>query len=150
VPVLVDGDNLLGSWPGRSRSDEERVALARQITSFAARQKRAVLAFFDGTSPLPHLAGPDVFFSGRGRTADDLILAHLKHEKDRRGFLVVTNDRSLADRCRWLGAKVERCDVFRKRLLASEEPGPATPPAAGDVDYWLGVFGEGDEDPSEE
>jgi hypothetical protein len=147
VPVIVDGDNLLGSWPGRARSDEERVALAHEIRSFAAREKKPIVVCFDGTSPVPHLAGPDVLFSGPGRTADDLILARIEGEKDRRGFLVVTNDRPLADRCRWLGARVERCDVFRKRLesSASDRAGPA--PDAGDVGYWLGVFGEeNDED----
>src|SRR6185295_15085705 len=118
MPVLVDGDNLLGTWPGRSRTDEERVALAREIARFSARERRAMIVFFDGISPLPQLPGPDVVFSGSGRTADDRILAHLRHEKDPRGFVVVTNDRPLADRCRGLGAKVERCDVFRKRLLA--------------------------------
>lgn len=142
MPVIVDGDNLLGSWPGRSRSDDERRALAREIGSFAAREGKAILLCFDGTAPLSVSPGRDVLFSGAGRTADDLILGHLKRQQDRHGFLVVTNDRSLADRCRWLGAKVERCDVFRKRLGESGRPeanGKADP---ADVDYWLGVFGE--------
>lgn len=149
MPVVVDGDNLLGSWPGRSRSDEERVALARQIARYATREGKAVLLCYDGTPPLPHVLGPDVLFSGRGRSADDVILAHLKKQQDRHGFLVVTNDRSLADRCRWLGASVERCDIFRKRLRdegASGPRGSTSPrpeaPDPKDIDYWMGVFGE--------
>jgi predicted RNA-binding protein with PIN domain len=140
VPVLVDGDNLLGSWPGRSRSEVERRALSRQLAAFAREMGKSVLLFYDGSPQTPQGLGAEVHFSGPGRTADDLILAHIKGRKDRRGFLVVTNDRSLADRCRWLGAKVERCDVFRKRILATERK--ETPVQPNDVDYWLGVFGE--------
>ena len=43
MPLLVDGDNLLGTWPDRGRSDAERRALAMQLGRLAARQRRQVL-----------------------------------------------------------------------------------------------------------
>jgi hypothetical protein len=144
VPRLVDGDNLLGSWPGRDRSEGERRSLARQIASLARDLKRRIVLVFDGPQPPGVGLWPHVLFSGPGRRADDLILEILRGERDPRGWTVVTNDRSLGDRCRHAGASVERCDVFRDRLsrVASAEK----PERAEDVAGWLKVFGEEEED----
>jgi len=139
VPRLVDGDNLLGSWPGRSRSDGERRFLAREIALFARERQRRIVVTFDGACPPGLDPGPDVLFSGPGRRADDLILDLLRREENPRGWTVVTNDRSLADQCRYLGTHVERCDVFREqlsRVSSDEKPDKTT-----DVSYWLEVFG---------
>jgi hypothetical protein len=136
----VDGDNLLGSWPGRDRSEGERRSLARQVALLARELGRTIVLVFDGP-PLPGAdLRPHVLFSGPGRRADDLILEILRGERDPRGFTVVTNDRSLGDRCRHAGARVERCDVFRERLgrVTSAEK----PERAEDVAEWLKVFGE--------
>jgi hypothetical protein len=136
----VDGDNLLGAWPGRDRSDSEKRELAREIGGWAAADRRRIVLVFDGTSPVPALGGgADVRFAGGGRSADDLILALLRRETDPAGWTVVTNDRSLADRSRHAGARVERCDVFRKNLAARPAP---EKPDRGDIDYWLDLFGK--------
>jgi len=140
VPIMVDGDNLLGAWRGRSRSDRDKRHLAGQIFRFAASSRRRVLVIFDGVPDTPP-PSPDVQFSGHGRTADDLILSLLGAENDPRGWIVVTNDRPLGDRCRHLGARVERCDVFRKRLLGGSG-GQEKPEGRVDVDEWLEWFGE--------
>ncbi len=142
MPRIVDGDNLLGSWPGRRRSDPERRNLIREVRRLALRDRRQVVLVFDGAEPPALRAGPDVRFSGPGRTADDVILAHLRDQEDRRGWIVVTNDHSLADQCRYLGARVERCDAFRVRL---ERPADGEkPPPAQDLDYWMDIFTNGD------
>ncbi len=140
MPRIVDGDNLLGSWPGRSRTDEERRLLGREIARLALRDRRSILVVFDGSAPAGASAGSDALYAGPGRAADDLILERLRAEADRRGFTVVTNDRALAERCRHLGARVERCDRFRERLLA----GRADEKPRGDEDlaYWSDVFRE--------
>lgn len=135
---IVDGDNLLGSWPGRDRSDAEKRNLAGEIGRMAAADRRRVVLVFDGESPTPPPGGAETRFAGRGRTADDLILAFLRAEPERAGWTVVTSDRSLADRCRSLGATVERCDVFRKRIEARPE---REKPEHTDVSFWLEVFG---------
>jgi predicted RNA-binding protein with PIN domain len=140
MPIIVDGDNLLGTWPGRGRSDSERHRLAAQLSRFAARERRRVVAVFDGSGPPGLSFGSDVHFSGAGRTADRLILEFLEREQDRRGWTVVTSDRSLGDRCRHLGARPERCDLFRRRLAREAEP--EKPEREEELDYWLEQFGE--------
>ena len=142
MPVLIDGDNLLGTWPGKRRSDAERRSLAMAVARLAARERRRHVTVFDGNPPDRKSFGADVHFSGPGRSADELILSLLREESDRRGWTVVTSDRSLGDQCRYLEARVLRCDRFRGRLrpdAASEKPERET-----DVDFWLAQFGDDD------
>ena len=140
MPFLIDGDNLLGTWPGRRRSDAERRSLAFEIDRFATRRRRRMVVVFDGVAPPGLHLGVDVHFAGGGRTADELILDLLRREDDRRGWIVVTSDRSLGDQCRYMRAKTERSDLFRRRLseLGSDEK----PEAEDDIDYWLKQFGD--------
>ena len=140
MPIIVDGDNLLGTWPGRSRSDAERRRLAMQLHRLATRERRRVVTVFDGTAPPGSSHGADVYFSGVGRTADQVILELLRREEDRRGWIVVTSDRSLGDQCRYLGARPERCDLFRRRL--AEKGDGEKPEREEDLEYWLEQFGE--------
>ena len=142
MPVLIDGDNLLGTWPGRKRSDAERRSLAMAIGRLAHRERRRYVTVFDGHPPAAKSFGTDVHFSGRGRSADELILELLRKESDRRGWTVVTSDRSLGDQCRYLEARVLRCDRFRGRLRA--DPRTEKPERETDVDYWLEQFGDDD------
>jgi hypothetical protein len=140
MAFLVDGDNLLGTWPGRPRSDAAKRALAFELDRLAARLRRRVVVVFDGTAPGGADLGPDVRFSGAGRTADDVLLAFLRADPDPRGWVVATSDRSLGDRCRALGARVERCDRFRGRL--APVAGAEKPEREENVDAWLREFGE--------
>ena len=138
MPYLVDGDNLLGTWRGRERSTDERRDLALELARHARRLGRRLLTVFDGPEPGGAGFGTDVRFAGGRRSADELILSILREQQDVRGWVVVTSDRSLGDRCRHLGARVERCDRFRLRLR--EETGPEKPVAEQDVDLWLERF----------
>jgi YacP-like NYN domain len=143
MPRVIDGDNLLGTWPGRRRSDAEKRALVREIDVLRRQDKRRVVVVFDGSPPPGVSYGADVLFSGAGRKADAVILELLRRESDPRGWTVVTNDRSLADQCRFMGASIEPVKSFRGRLApdkAAEKPADA-----GDVDYWLEQFGAEDE-----
>ena len=142
MPRVIDGDNLLGAWPGRSRGDADKRALAREIDGLRRDEKRRVVLVFDGSPPPGVSYGPDVQFSGKGRKADAVILELLRQESDKRGWTVVTNDRSLADQCRWLGARVEAARAFRERL--SRDTAGEKPEAAEDLTYWLGQFGGDD------
>ena len=143
MPRIVDGDNVLGTWPGRSRSDADKRRLAREVEGLVRRERRRVVVVFDGTPPPGVSYGADVLFSGPGRKADTLILERLRHERDVRGWSVVTNDRALADQCRWLGAGVESAGDLRKRLATASET--EKPEATDDVAFWLREFG-GDDD----
>lgn len=140
MPWLVDGDNLLGCWPGRRRSEAERRALTAELRRFARRTRRRVIVVFDGEPPEGYRAGPDVKYAGARKSADDVILSLLSAERDRRGWTVVTSDRPLGDRCRWLGARVERSHAFRPRLDA--EPEGDKPRAEDNVAYWEDIFAD--------
>jgi hypothetical protein len=146
MPRIVDGDNLLGSWPGRKRSTAERRALAREVGRLVATERRRIVLVFDGEPATPDPPGSDVLFSGAGRRADELILSFLRRQEDRAGWTLVTNDRSLGDQARWLGAKVERCDIFRRRLPAAK--GDEKPQGDDDLPYWLELFEKGPDEPT--
>lgn len=139
MPWLIDGDNLLGTWPRRRRSAAERREVARELARFGARRGRRVVTVFDGPEDRTRPARARVHYSGTGRSADERILEILAEQPDPRGWTVVTSDRSLGDRCRHLQARVERCDRFRRRLL--EAPAEEKPDPAEDLDYWAGRFG---------
>ena len=139
MPRLLDGDNLLGTWPGRSRSADDKRALSREIDAFVRRDGRACVLVFDGMRPEGVGFAADTLFSGPGRTADALILRRLEEAQDPRGFVVVTADRSLADRCRALGARIESPRDFRTRLSGGS--GGEKPAKENDVDGWLETFG---------
>ncbi len=140
MPILVDGDNLLGTWPGRRRSDAERRSLALQLDRFGVRRQRRVLVVFDGMPPPGLHLGAGARFAGSGRTADEVILEVLRDQQDRRGWIIVTSDRSLGDQCRYLQARLERCHEFRRRL--GQKPDQEKPDREADVDYWLEQFGD--------
>ena len=140
MPFIIDGDNLLGTWPGRRRSDADKRQLAMQIARLAAAERKRFITVFDGTAPPGVAFGAGVRFAGCGRTADDLILDTLKEQEDRRGCVVVTSDRSLGDQCRYLEARVERCDRFRGRLRAA--PATEKPEHEDEIEFWLRQFGE--------
>lgn len=144
MPRLIDGDNLLGTWPGRGRSDEDKRTLVREVNALTRREKRRIVIVFDGASPAGVSYGPDIVYSGR-ESADRVILNRLRAERDPKGWTVVTSDRQLADRCRHLGARIEAPRSFRERL--SEGPGAEKPEHPGELDYWLETFGGKDEDP---
>jgi len=100
---------------------------------------------FDGVRPEGIGFAADTVFSGPGRSADEVILSRLRESADPRGVIVVTHDRSLADRCRALGARIESPRDFRARLSAG---GSGEKPAReDDVKGWLETFGG---EPSEE
>ena len=116
MPFVIDGDNLLGTWPGRSRAEPDKSALAREIDALRREEARRVILVFDGPPASDVSYDPDVHFSGKGRKADAVILEFLRQESDPSGWIVVTNDRSLADQCRGLGARIEAARDFRERL----------------------------------
>ncbi len=140
MPILIDGDNLLGTWPGRDRGVAAKRHISFELARYARRIRRRCLTVFDGTAPSGTGFGGETRFSGRRRSADEWILDFLRAEAEPQGWCVITSDRSLGDRCRHLSARVERSDLFRKRLRT--EPADEKPEPGVDMDYWLEQFGE--------
>ena len=144
MPRIIDGDNLLGTWPGRRRSDAGRREVARAIGRWSHRERRRAVVVFDGPDPPVPPPVHDVHYSGGGTSADDWIIDYLRRLPRAAGWIVVTNDRSLGDQCRHLGARVERCEQFRQRLAAPD--GGDKPEGPVDVDEWMEIFGGSPDD----
>jgi len=138
MPRIVDGDNLLGGWPGRTRSEADKRRLSHELARLSRREGREISLVFDGPEPMGVAFGGLTRFAGQGQTADALILAHLRNQQDPRGWIVVTDDKSLGDQARWVGARVERCETLRARLAGGGEEKPG---GQEDLDYWKDVFG---------
>ena len=138
MPRIVDGDNLLGGWPGRTRSEAEKRQLSHELARLSRREGREILLVFDGPEPMGIAFGGLTRFAGQGQTADAVILGHLRGQQDPRGWIVVTDDKSLGDQARWVGARVERCQTIRDRLAGG---GDEKPGGQEDLDYWKDVFG---------
>jgi len=124
MSILVDGDNLLGTWRHKERSHQNKSWLSVELARYGHSIGRRVVVYFDGPHGGQDYAG-DSRFSGHGRSADAAIFEQLKAEPELASWTVVTSDRSLADRARHLGATTERSDQFRKRLTANEAELPA-------------------------
>ena len=145
MPRLIDGDNLLGTWPGRRRTAGERRELAREVFRWAAGKRGRTVLVFDGSPPHEKPPHHDVVFSGGGRSADDWIVEHVKRQANPGAWLVVTSDRALGDRCRHAGARVQRCDEFRPTL---RQPNKDKPTGPVDIGEWQRYFdGSKDETP---
>jgi hypothetical protein len=113
-----------------------------ELARLAHRWRRRIVTVFDGPPPPVTSHGANVIFAGPARSADEVILDRLREQEDRRGWIVVTSDRSLGDQCRYLEARVERCDRFRGRM--TRDPAGEKPDRVEDVEYWLEQFGEDD------
>lgn len=145
MPILIDGDNLLGTWPGRNRSDGDKRTLAIDVLAWARQEGKRVVLVFDGPDPVVRPPG-NVRFAGQGRSADDVVVEILRNDRDPAGWTVVTSDRSLGDRCRWIGAQVVRSDRFRGRLRLRDAP--EKPEGPVDVEAWMEIFGASDDEPT--
>jgi len=112
-----------------------------KLGRLGVRERKRVVTVFDGSDPGAPAFGANVHFAGPGRSADDLLLSILRDLPDKRGWIVITSDRSLGDQCRWLGARVEPCHRFRERLSESKQG--EKPEHEEDIEFWLKEFGEG-------
>jgi uncharacterized protein len=153
VPYFFDGHNLLGQTPGLSlRSPEDRRRLVSILASFCRDRRCRMTVFFDGEPPAGWPAAPSqiggvrVLHSGRGNSADDLILETIRKSRAPADVTLVTSDRALYERGRHLGAKAILGHAFREMMARS--PRGASPPAdkpekpsKEEVDYFLEAFG---------
>ncbi|MDX1388762.1 MAG: NYN domain-containing protein [Acidobacteriota bacterium] len=135
MPLIVDGNNLLGE----RRDDGARRLLVAEIARLAARERRRIVVVFDGPPPPHRFASVNTHFSGPGKSADTWILDFLREQTRPREWTVVTDDRQLGDRCRHLGARVERRRAFRERLATDRKAEKPTGPV--DVEDWEDYFG---------
>src|SRR5262249_55416250 len=140
-------------------SPEDRRDLVRRLSSFCRERRCRMTIVFDGEPPdgwraSESLGAARVVHSGRGRTADDLILETIRKSRAPADVILVTSDRALYERGRRLGAKGLLGHAFRKMMAASTSRGGVSlekpdRPSKEEIDYFLEAFGgEAPIDPS--
>jgi len=126
----IDGYNvILRMNLGEGRTLEER--RAELIGRVGALGKEAWIAF--DSREAVHGRGValpgrvQVAFASAGKSADDLLVAKVSKAKDLDGVVVVSDDRDVTDRCKFMGARTMAVRDFGKML----KPAPA-PESRGD------------------
>ena len=130
VRIMVDGYSLLHKWPamapGRPRhSAQAREALVQVLAQYQDAVGTPVSVIFDGGgapsgTPKNETAnGPEVLFSEKGQTADQIIerVAHLM--KPYGEILAVTDDRLERDTVIGLGGTAASCANFIQMVETS-------------------------------
>lgn len=156
MPVIVDGNNVIGQEPGWHRDRPgARERLLERLAAYARVRRARVTVVFDGA---PDRNAPDgsafrgvrVLYAQPGSDADTRIESLVESSPDRRGITVVTSDRRLASDVRSLGATVVRSGEFRKQLEAMELEVETKTPSGRTLDDeelrdWLDYFGSAGE-----
>lgn len=130
--VLVDGYSVLHAWPvfltRKSRAQtlaQRRDALTRLLQQFADQTGQPVTLVFDGTAakhhPEPDEVGPglQVLFSGRGKTADDVMERLVAQAGHRDRILVVSSDNMVRQTVESLGAQSASSELFEQEVEAA-------------------------------
>ncbi len=130
--LLIDGYNLIPAFPSLGRLarqdlEEARASLVEllQVYRSQAPSRPSIIVVFDGKTGLEdrresRRSGIEVRFS-KGETADDLLLRLLRAEK--KGAILVTSDRALAEAAGEFAGEVIRSGEFSRRLLARLDSG---------------------------
>lgn len=123
---LVDGNNMIGR---RAKGYEDwyhdkpgaRRRFLKDLANLAKAKKLRLTVVFDGA---PDQSFPDgasyrgvkIFYARTGSDADSRIVEMAEAERNKKGLIVVTSDRKLADRVRVCGVQVMRTGEFQKLL----------------------------------
>jgi len=141
----IDGYNVLlrlGLGEGRTL-EERRAELAARVGALG---KEAWIAFDSREavhgvkSSLPRRV--KVTFAHAGRSADDLILEKVRTAKDLAGVVVVSDDREIASRCGFMGARTMSTAEFGRMLKPAPLPDarPDRKLTRSEVDDWKNWF----------
>ncbi len=142
MPLLIDGNNLLHRLPKSSRT---RAGVRALVLEATRHERMSVVVVFDGPpapgSPEHEALGRVAILYSGASSADEVIVGRIPAGRSARQWVVVTDDRVLADRVRQRGAAT--------RTLAewSARPRP-TPPrtraeaklSSREVAEWEEVF----------
>jgi predicted RNA-binding protein with PIN domain len=118
---LVDAMNVIGTRPDGWWKDRQAamVRLVDQLERWVSITGEDVTIVFE-RAPSPPIASPVIRIAHAAHpgpnAADHEIVRLLRGEPDPEQIRVVTSDRALADRVRYLNAKVEPAESFRRQL----------------------------------
>lgn len=103
MAFLIDGNNVIGRWPGLDLSDPtSRDALIGKLAVFQKVRRKRIILVFDGPPaifPLRREINPrfHVLHPGEDGDADMLIKDMISGRKDKKGLIVVSSDRDIRD-----------------------------------------------------
>ncbi len=154
MPFLIDGHNLIGAMPDLHLEDpDDEARLVERLQRLAMRTGRRILVVFDRGAPgsISSLSrgGVTVRFAPAGVTADELLIRQILSERNPRGLIIVSSDRSVQEAARRHGASVWSAAEFlaymRRHLgeappstgVEEEKPGEVD---KAELDYWLRLF----------
>ena len=122
--IIIDGWNVCWKIPELAElipADLEsvRIRFNRLVAGYFAGKKVIYRIVYDGQPKT--FAGHDrlsekVIFSQNPEKADDLIIRHLKKQKNKKSWTVVTSDKRLSLQAKDLGAQSVSAEDFIKRL----------------------------------
>ncbi len=150
MPYWFDGNNLIGQSAEASRKDpQRRRAFLEMLSAYASTRGGRFLVFFDGddTDRSMPPRGVRVRYSAP-LSADDAVLHLAEGAKAPSEIIVVTNDHTLASRCRNAGTKVMDWGKFTARMEASTQAGTRQESKEEKIDLqeWSKYFGVDPED----
>lgn len=151
--ILVDGNNVMGALAAEC-VDAGRSMLCGLLERFAERVEGRVTVVFDGPprrGESAQQAEPSrvTVLYGADRTADDVVIDHLRADSAPRRLTVVSSDRQIRREARKRRCRIVRAEPFARWLLApAPEPSqPDEPPAKlhgladeDDAARWLEQF----------
>jgi predicted RNA-binding protein with PIN domain len=155
MTYLIDGHNLIPKMPDLSldQLDDEQELIDR-LTSFSVSRDCQVEIYFDRgqvNSLHDYQRGRvHIHFVRPPMIADDAILARLIGiGKAAKNYTVVTNDQTVQNRARRLGAAILSSARFAgqiqesKKLKKSDQENVQTQTSQNEIDEWLEVFSKG-------
>ena len=145
MSYLIDASNLGGALGGqRGARDAETVV---RFLLPCSRRRGRVVTVFDGTASArvaDRYGGLEVIWSGAGRSADEEIVRRVAAAP--REWIVVTDDRELAARCRELGVRVQPVARLAEQAAAARQregsKGEKPEVSAAERAHWRRIFGD--------
>lgn len=134
--LLVDGNNIIHAWPDllklhRRNPRDAHAELIRRLSEYKDFSNQRIVLVFDGrgarTNEERPSGGLQIFYSGAGETADDVIERLAIRYADAYEITVATNDRAEQDIVVGAGGEVLSSDGLLARLRANR----------GEMDDWL-------------
>lgn len=125
--LLVDGNNILHAWPELTEllardKNAARAELVRRMEEYRGFSGEKVVLVFDGRGISVNEerleSGLQVFYSGDGNTADEIVERLARKYASRFDIVVATDDQAERDAVTGAGARVLSSDGLKDRVAA--------------------------------
>ncbi|MDW8303968.1 MAG: NYN domain-containing protein [Acidobacteriota bacterium] len=139
MPYLIDGNNLM-----RSLRIENRRELLEKLFTYSQKKGSKIQVVFDGSAERffpdgSSYKGIKIFYGMKD--ADARIKKLVEASKDRRSFIVVTNDLTLSDYCRSCGVRTIRIQEFISIFETERQEEQKPDFSSKELKEWMRYFG---------